>query len=70
MDSDREAIAAALRSAAPRGDPRVVRIRSTSHLLEYWISPGLLAEAQAAPNLEIVGQPEPMRFDESGNLLN
>jgi hypothetical protein len=69
MDNDREAVEAALKSAEPQGDPRVVRIHDTLHLMEYWISPGLLEEARALPNLEIVGPAEPLRFDASGNLL-
>ena len=68
MDSDREAIATALKAAHPQGQPRVVRIHSTLHLAEYAISPALMEEARLVPNLEIAGQPEPMHFDEAGNL--
>lgn len=68
MSNDREAIETALASATPQGAPRVVRIDSTLHLAEYRISPALLDEARALPNLEVVGQAEPMRFDNAGNL--
>lgn len=69
MPNDREAIEAALRSANPAGEPRVVRIHSTLHLAEYRISPALLEEARRLPDLEIAGDPEPMRFDDCGNIL-
>jgi hypothetical protein len=69
MANDREAIETSLKSADPQGAPRVVRIHSTLHLAEYQISPALLEEAQALPNLKVLGQPEPMRFDETGHLV-
>jgi hypothetical protein len=69
MDNDREAIEAALKSAEPQREPRVARIRDTLHLIEYWISPGLLEEARALPDLEIAGPAEPVRFDAGGNLV-
>jgi len=69
LESDREAIEVALKSAEPKGAPRVVRIGNTLHLMEYWISPGLLDEAHAVPGLELLGAPEPMSFDSSGNFL-
>ena len=69
MANDREAIETSLKSADPQGAPRVVRIHSTLHLAEYQISPALLEEARALPNLKVLGQPEPMRFDETGHLV-
>ena len=69
LDSDREAIEVALKSSEPQGEPRVVRIRNTLHLMEYWISPGLLKEAREVPGLQIAGPAEPLQFDPSGNLL-
>jgi len=68
LESDREAIEVALKSSEPTGEPRVVRISNTLHLMEYWISPGLLEEARAVPGLESIGPAEPMCFDPSGNL--
>jgi DNA-binding transcriptional LysR family regulator len=68
MENDREAIEVALKSANPQREPRVVRIANTLHLMEYWISPALLNEARAVPNLEIISQAEAMRFDADGNL--
>jgi len=46
-----------------------VRIKNTLHLVEYWISPGLLEEARVVPGLQIAGPAEPLQFDPSGNLL-
>jgi len=71
LDTDREAIEAAIKSAGVRhgDDARVVRIKSTLHLDELQVSEALLDEVRRNPNLEIIGEPEPMRFDEQGNLL-
>lgn len=48
---------------------RVMRIHNTLHLEELWISEAYLPEAQGRPDLEILGEPEPMRFDERGRLI-
>ncbi|MEG6520733.1 lactate racemase domain-containing protein [Desulfotomaculum sp. 1211_IL3151] len=48
---------------------RIVRIKNTLHLEEIYISEGLLAEAMANPQIEILGEPEPFQYDEFGNLL-
>jgi hypothetical protein len=38
-------------------------------LEELQVSEALLDQVRGNPSLEIVGEPEPMRFDEQGNLL-
>ncbi|UCH34788.1 MAG: DUF2088 domain-containing protein, partial [Armatimonadota bacterium] len=70
MDSDREAIAAAVtvgQSRAPE-DLRSLRVRDTSHVGDLWISPALESEARRR-GLDFLGAPRPLRFDRQGNLL-
>ena len=69
---DREAIEAALHSADPlltNPMPRIVRCRATNHVEELLLSEGLLDEAKANPNLEILSKPEPWPYDAAGNLI-
>jgi hypothetical protein len=69
LPSDRLALAAAVLTcnAVGRG-PRVLRIANTLRADEFTISPELLAEARANPDLEIVAEPRPVPFDGDGNL--
>jgi hypothetical protein len=72
LDTDREAIQAAVKTcgAADRSRVRLVRIRNTLHLGEMWISEALVGEARAGRDVAVVGEPEPMRFDGAGRLAN
>ncbi|MCA1725101.1 MAG: DUF362 domain-containing protein [Thermomicrobia bacterium] len=70
--NDEDAIAWAIRSAL-RGverQARVARIHSTLHLDTLAVSPALLDEVRANDHLELVGELEPLRADESGHLSN
>jgi len=71
LESDREAIQACLRCCVDidRDHPRVIRIRDTLHLEEIMVSEALLAEAAAHPQIEILGQPQELPFDQAGNLF-
>ena len=71
LESDREAIEAGIKAAGVRhaAEARVVRIKNTLQLEELQVSEALLDQVRSNPSLEIVGEPEPMRFDEQGNLL-
>jgi len=53
----------------PARDVRMVRIQDTLHLERLLISDSLLSEAREHPRLEILGEPEELRFDGEGNLL-
>jgi hypothetical protein len=67
---DREVVRAAL-VALGRPDPRqvrIVRIRDTLHLGRMSVSEGLLDAACGNPRVRVLGKPEPMAFDRSGNL--
>jgi hypothetical protein len=67
--SDREAIAAALACSwcEDAAKARLVRIQDTLHLAEMMASEELASRSPAS--LEILSGPEPLRFDEQGNLL-
>lgn len=71
LPSDRLALAAALLTCNAVGrEPRVMRIRNTLHLGEFWISAALLKEAHRDPTQEIVERPVPPRFDRDGNFTD
>jgi hypothetical protein len=66
METDREAIEAAV-GAAPPDRVRFVRIKDTLHLEELEISEALVAEA-ANRGLTLIGDARPLAFDETGRL--
>jgi hypothetical protein len=70
MDTDREAILAAVKTCDARDLARVrlVRIPDTLHLGELWLSEALVDEARGNPALEIVGPPQALTFDADGRL--
>jgi hypothetical protein len=70
LDSDRDAIGACLKYCGnnDKKNPRVMRIRDTLHMGYIWVSEALIGEVKAHPNMEILGPPEPLPFDENGNL--
>jgi hypothetical protein len=72
LDTDREAIQAAVKTcgAKDRARVRLVRVRSTLHLGDLWISEALLYEARASPDVTVLGEPQAMRFDGAGRLAN
>jgi hypothetical protein len=43
-------------------------IPNTLEVAELWVSEPLVAEARTNPNLEVVGAPRPLPFDENGNV--
>ncbi len=72
MDNDREAIQLALRScpeAEDRNNMKLIRIPNTAHIEYIEISEGLLEQAKANPNIEILSEPYDWQFDENGNLF-
>jgi hypothetical protein len=69
LPSDREAIGVALYSSLASPQPRVCRIKNTALLDEFWVSESLLEEVGQNPNLSVVQPPEPMPFNEAGNLF-
>ncbi len=73
MDNDREAIEASLESIglANGKEAKIVRIKNTSELDKMQISESLISSIPGikAPEIEILGPPEPMNFDSEGNLM-
>ncbi|HJQ30427.1 MAG TPA: lactate racemase domain-containing protein, partial [Rubrobacter sp.] len=68
MPTDEMAIAAALTMCAgvDYPDARLVRIENTLKLRRLWVSETFLGEVESNERLEIVEEPQPMRFDEGG----
>lgn len=71
MDTDKLAVQLCLKTCTyiDRENPRVIRIRDTGHIEKIFISKAMLEEAGRTPGIEILGEPEPMKFDENGNLF-
>lgn len=72
LPTDREAIGIAIRTSGGAATPdavRLVRAHSTLRLDELLVSEALLPEVRANEKLEIVSEPEPMRFNGAGTLL-
>jgi len=71
MNTDEEAIRLAVKTVVRVKplDTKIVRIRNTLDLIDIQVSEPLMAEVRAdADRYEIVGQPEPLKFDVNGNL--
>jgi hypothetical protein len=71
-DTDRECLDAAFMTVGPTPTPdlRLVRIRNTLLLDHFWASESLLPEIRENPALTILTEPEPLRFDGEGNLVD
>jgi hypothetical protein len=71
MPTDREAIQLSLKTCARVKHPetRVVWIQNTLALGEIYASEALLPEIRKHPQLEALGEPQPMRFDDKANLV-
>ena len=72
MDNDREALQLALCCCPEAEDPdnmKMIRIPNTAHIEYIEISEGLLPQAKANPNIEILSEPYDLPFDENGNLF-
>jgi hypothetical protein len=71
LPSDRLAFAAALLTCNAVGrEPRLMRIKNTLHLDEFWVSSGLLEEVEQNPTLQIINGPGPVQFDQDDNLVD
>jgi hypothetical protein len=70
LPTDRDAIAAAVASCAAQDRDRIrlARIRDTLDLAELWLSPALLDDLAEDSRIEVLGTPEPLRF-EDGRLV-
>lgn len=70
LPSDVDAICAGLLTCgrAEAAHARVVRIKNTLEIGDFFVSESLLSEARAHPRLEVLCDPEPLRFDVERNL--
>lgn len=71
MDSDKLVFQAAIRTATfiDKDNPRIIRIPNTLNVSDIWISEAMFEEAKANPNIEILSEPEEVKFDENDNLF-
>jgi hypothetical protein len=65
LDSEKLAVQAAIKTcnAFDLTKVRMVRIHNTLELKEIWISESMLPEALEHPDIEVLGEPAPMVFD-------
>lgn len=71
LADDREVIRACVNTcwAMDPADARLCIIRSTLHLNEILVSPGLFADIEGRDDIERLSDPEPVRFSDDGTLL-
>jgi hypothetical protein len=71
LPTDQEAIQLALKTCARVNHPqsRIVWIKNTLALEKIFVSEAMLPEIRKNPQLEILGDPKAMSFDEKGNLM-
>lgn len=71
MPNDRNAIQASiqtcLKADCPRG-PRLVWMKNTLWINKFYISEALLPDAETNPDIDIIGDPIEVTFDEIGNV--
>lgn len=71
MPSDRTAMQFALRTATDcdwEKGPRIVWLKNTLSLSEFYISEALIPDAEALDNVTVVSEPMEVIFDEEGNV--
>jgi hypothetical protein len=71
QDTDRDAVEVALNTigmVAPL-EARIIRIQSTLNMEEIYVSETLVEEVARNPRVRVVGEPQPLNFDEKGNLV-
>ena len=69
LENDLECLHVALKKHEPPNTARIIRIKNTLELEELSVSINLLPALKEQKNIEIIGEPEPMRFDEDGFLV-
>ncbi len=71
MENDRAALMAALSSIGVRSREhvRLLRITDTMRVERMYASPSLVEAAKERPELEVIGSPEPVTFDDRGDLV-
>ncbi|MCF3933887.1 nickel-dependent lactate racemase [Acuticoccus sp. M5D2P5] len=72
MDNDELALKCAIKTcnSLDPGNIKMVRLENTLHLETIWISEALLADAEANPAVEILGEARAIDFDADGNIAD
>jgi hypothetical protein len=71
LPSDRLALAAAVVTCNAVGrEPRLLRIKNTLHVSEFWVSPTLLDEVRQDAAQRVTAEPRPLPFDAAGDLTD
>lgn len=68
VENDREAVAQALRLSPDPSRVRMARIESTTSLRAFWVSPVLVDELSAVPDVTVAHTAHPLRFDTAGRM--
>jgi hypothetical protein len=71
LESDRLAIQAAIKTCniLDKNNVRLVSIKNTLQIDEIYVSTAMLEEVKQNKNMKILSDPESLRFDERGSLL-
>ncbi len=71
MKNDRETLQLCVKTCVEvdKKKIRMIRIKNSLDVEYIYISEAMLEEARANPELEIVGEPEEIPFDEAGNIV-
>ena len=71
MDTDKLAVQLCLKTCnyIDRANPRVIRIVDSNHVKNILISEAMLEEAKNTPGIDILGEPEPMKFNDQDNFF-
>lgn len=68
MDTDKEAVEAALAHVPDPSSARMARIRDTLYLEKFWVTEALLPELQDREGILVKPRPLPLLFDETGRI--
>ncbi|MDM5340222.1 lactate racemase domain-containing protein [Fictibacillus enclensis] len=70
LENDREVVGVGLKSATlvPPKVARVVRIKNTLHLSEFWVSEIIAKELSDNPKFTVTNDIQPFRFNQDGNF--
>jgi uncharacterized protein (DUF362 family) len=71
MDTDKLAVQLCLKTCnyIDRANPRVIRIKDSNHVKHIMISEAMLEEAKNTPGVTVLGEPEPMKFNDQDNFF-
>jgi hypothetical protein len=72
VNSDKEAISVCIRTCnnIDFSNARIVRIKNTAEMEDILMSEAYLKELEGREDIEIIGEPFDMEFDEEGNLVD